>query len=111
MDEIVVYGAPWCGDCRRAQRVLDRHGARYRYVDVDEDPEAAREVVRINRGLRSIPTIIAKDPSYFNNGIKPSNLVAWKQGWNAVFALLVRGDGACCASGRTLHNHPCTGHR
>jgi glutaredoxin-like protein len=63
MNEIVVYGAPWCGDCKRAQRVLDRHGARYRWIDVDEDPEAAREVVRINRGLRTIPTILFPDGS------------------------------------------------
>jgi mycoredoxin len=63
MEEIVVYGAPWCGDCRRAQRVLDRHGAAYRYIDVDQDPEAAREVVRINRGRRTIPTILFPDGS------------------------------------------------
>ena len=70
MDEIVVYGAPWCGDCRRAQRVLDRHEARYRYIDVDEDPDAAREVIRINRGLRSIPTILFPDGSIM---VEPSD--------------------------------------
>lgn len=63
MDEIVVYAAPWCGDCRRAQRVLDRHGARYRYIDIDQDPAAALEVVRINHGLRTIPTILFPDGS------------------------------------------------
>jgi mycoredoxin len=60
-DEIVVYSTTWCADCRRAKRVLDRHGARYRWVDVDEDDAAADRVIRINRGLRVVPTILFPD--------------------------------------------------
>ena len=60
-DEIVVYSTTWCSDCRRAKRVLDRFGARYRWVDVDEDEAAADRVVRINRGLRVVPTILFPD--------------------------------------------------
>ena len=63
MAEITVYGAMWCGDCRRAKRVLDGHGARYRWIDVEEDPAAADRVRRINRGLRTIPTILFPDGS------------------------------------------------
>jgi mycoredoxin len=60
-DQIVVYSTEWCADCRRARRVLDRHGARYRWVDVDDDPEAADKVIRINHGLRVVPTILFPD--------------------------------------------------
>jgi mycoredoxin len=60
-DEIVVYSTAWCGDCRRAKRVLDRLGARYRWIDVDSDDAAADRVIRINRGLRVVPTILFPD--------------------------------------------------
>ena len=61
MSDITVYGAMWCGDCRRAKRVLDRHGAAYRWIDVEQDPDAADRVREINRGLRVIPTILFPD--------------------------------------------------
>ncbi len=61
LDEIVVYSTTTCSDCRRARRVLDRHGARYRWIDVDEDVAAAHRVLRINRGLRVVPTILFPD--------------------------------------------------
>jgi len=60
-DQIVVYSTSWCSDCRRAKRVLDRMGAQYRWIDVDEDEAAADRVVRINRGLRVVPTILFPD--------------------------------------------------
>ena len=46
-DEIVMYGADWCGDCRRAQRLLDGRGARYRYIDVEHDADAREEARRV----------------------------------------------------------------
>jgi mycoredoxin len=62
-DQIVVYSTEWCADCRRARGVLDRHGVRYHLIDVDEDQEAADRVVRINHGLRIVPTILFPDGS------------------------------------------------
>jgi mycoredoxin len=41
--------------------VLDRHGAPYRWIDVDEDHDAAEKVIRINHGLRAVPTILFPD--------------------------------------------------
>jgi mycoredoxin len=63
MEHITVYATSWCGDCHRAKRVLDRLGARYRWIDVDQDLEAAAEVIRINGGYRSVPTIVFPDGS------------------------------------------------
>ena len=69
-DHITVYATTWCGDCHRAKRVLDRHAAKYRWIDVDQDEEAAGEVLRINRGLRSVPTILFPDGSVL---VEPSD--------------------------------------
>ena len=70
MDEITVYAATWCGDCHRARKVLDRHGARYRWIDIEEDPDAAANVIRINDGLRTVPTILFPDGSVL---VEPSD--------------------------------------
>ena len=60
-DEIVMYGADWCGDCRRAQRLLDGRGARYRYIDIEHDTDARDEARRI--GGSSIPVIVMPNGS------------------------------------------------
>jgi mycoredoxin len=60
--EIVMYGADWCGDCRRAQRLLDGRGARYRYIDVEHDADARDEARRIG-GSTKIPVIVMPDGS------------------------------------------------
>lgn len=57
-----MYGAGWCGDCRRAQRLLDGRGARYRYIDVEHDAAAREEARRIGGSTR-IPVIVMPDGS------------------------------------------------
>jgi glutaredoxin len=58
MEEILVYYAPWCGDCRVAKRVFEQYQIQYRLVNIEDDAEARRRVQEINGGYRSIPTII-----------------------------------------------------
>jgi mycoredoxin len=53
---VTVYGAEWCGDCRRAKRVLEASGVPFRYVDLEADPAAQRLVD--DAGYRSIPVIV-----------------------------------------------------
>lgn len=67
---IIVYGANWCWDCRRARRFLDQHGIRYEWIDVSRDKDAEKRVEEINNGMRSIPTIIFPDRSIL---VEPSN--------------------------------------
>jgi mycoredoxin len=69
MEPITVYGTTWCGDCHRARQVLDRVGARYRWIDVEEDPRAEAEAIRLNHGNRRVPTIVFPDGSVL---IEPS---------------------------------------
>jgi mycoredoxin len=59
--EIVFYATPWCGDCHRARRIFASRGVAYRYVDIDQDAGAGELVMRLNGGMRSVPTIIFPD--------------------------------------------------
>lgn len=60
---LVVYGTAWCGDCYRSKRFLDRNGVPYTWVDIDQDAEGAKQVIEINQGRRSVPTIVFPDGS------------------------------------------------
>lgn len=69
-NEITVYGADWCPDCRRAKRILDEHQTTYHWVDIDRDRVGEKFVIQTNRGNRSIPTIVFGDGSIL---VEPSN--------------------------------------
>jgi ubiquinone/menaquinone biosynthesis C-methylase UbiE/glutaredoxin len=58
-----MYSTPWCGDCWRAKRWFTAHGIPYEEINIDRDPEAAAYVLRVNGGMRSVPTIILPDGS------------------------------------------------
>ena len=58
-----MYGTEWCSDCRLAKRVLKELDVSYDYVDIDQDAAAVQEVLRLNHGMRSVPTIIFPDGS------------------------------------------------
>ena len=57
MQEVKVCGADWCGDTRRALRLLDGRGVAYDYCNVDNDPQAAAWVLEQHGGKRKLPTI------------------------------------------------------
>src|SRR6266705_58019 len=58
---IKMYVTTWCGDCRMANRWFDAHGISYEYINIEEDDKAAEYVARVNRGYRSVPTIVFPD--------------------------------------------------
>jgi mycoredoxin len=60
---IRFYGAMWCGDTRRARNWFDKQQIQYEWIDIDKDEEAAELVKSLNKGFRSIPTIVFEDGS------------------------------------------------
>jgi thioredoxin reductase (NADPH) len=66
MNDILLYGADWCPDCRRAKTYLKENNIDFTFVDVDLDKEATAKVEAINNGKRIIPTVIIKGKSYTN---------------------------------------------
>jgi len=55
--KIVVYTTPWCGDCKAAMRFLEERGIAYEEVDIEQHPEAAELVMKLNDGMRKVPTL------------------------------------------------------
>jgi thioredoxin reductase (NADPH) len=58
MAEITLYGAPWCPDCKRSKKFLAEHRVPFNWVDIDDDPEGLRFVEELQKGGRTIPTIV-----------------------------------------------------
>ena len=54
---ITVFGADWCEDTRRSQRLLRRLHVPYHYLNIDEDLDALDRAKTLNHGLRRTPTI------------------------------------------------------
>jgi glutaredoxin len=69
-ERIVVYGASWCPDARRARRFFDEQGMEYAWIDIDEDSEARNFVRETNVGQIVIPVIVFPDQFVL---VEPSN--------------------------------------
>ena len=67
---ITMYGADWCGDCRRAKAWFDERDIAYDYVDLVNDPEQTERVLERNNGVKKIPVIVFPDDSHL---VEPSN--------------------------------------
>ena len=47
--DITMYGADWCGDCRRSKRVFEELDIQVNHIDVDADLSAAEKVIEIKQ--------------------------------------------------------------
>jgi glutaredoxin-like protein len=62
--DITMYGADWCGDCRRSKRLLEELDVQVNYIDVEVDESAAAKVREINGGAQSIPVLVFSDGTH-----------------------------------------------
>jgi len=62
--DITMYGADWCGDCRRSKRLFEELDVQVNHIDVEVDKSAAAMVVEINGGAQSIPVIVFSDGTH-----------------------------------------------
>lgn len=65
-----MYGADWCGDCRRAKAFFDERDIAYDYVDLVDNPDETERVLERNNGVKKIPVIVFADDSHL---VEPSN--------------------------------------
>ena len=69
-DKICVYGTSWCPDTNRSRKCLARLGIDYNWFDIDKDKDARALVEKVNKGNRSVPTIVFPDGSIL---VEPSD--------------------------------------
>jgi len=70
MADIKVYGAPWCPDCKRSKKFLAEHRVPYEWIDIDGDADGLRVVEELQKGGRTIPTIVFPDGTHL---LEPSD--------------------------------------
>jgi mycoredoxin len=69
-EQIRMYGTKWCPDCARAKQVIGRHNISYQFIDIEQDSAAADYVIKVNKGNKSVPTIVFPDGSVL---VEPTN--------------------------------------
>jgi len=92
VNEIVMYGADWCPDCRRAKSFLAEHGIEYEYRDTELDESAVEIVERLNNGKRVIPTFEILGRTYTN---PDNNTLASALGINPAGRVIMYGADWC----------------
>ena len=55
--EIIMYSTAWCGYCQRARNLLERKGAQFREIKVDEVPGERATMMQKSGGRRTVPQI------------------------------------------------------
>lgn len=54
---IVIYTTSWCPDCRAAKKFLQAKGLPYEEIDIEKNPDAAGIVMKLNNGMKKVPTL------------------------------------------------------
>ncbi len=62
-----MYSTPWCGYCHRLKGQLDREGITFEVVDIEQQPDAAEIVEKVNNGNQTVPTLVYADGSAMTN--------------------------------------------
>ena len=65
--QFTMYSTPWCGYCHRLKSQLDRAGIEFEVVDIEQQPEAANVVERVNSGNQTVPTLVFPDGTALTN--------------------------------------------
>lgn len=60
-DKIILYKTDWCGQSLIVQDYLINNGFHVELIDIDHDRTARDELIRINKGYASVPTLLFAD--------------------------------------------------
>lgn len=66
-EQFTMYTTPWCGYCKRLKSQLAREGITGAEVDIEEEPEAADFVMKVNGGNQTVPTVVFSDGAAMTN--------------------------------------------
>jgi mycoredoxin len=67
MSALTMYSTPWCGYCHRLKGQLNRAGIEFTEIDIEQVPDAAKLVEKINNGNQTVPTVVFADGTAMTN--------------------------------------------
>ncbi|WP_175412209.1 mycoredoxin [Streptomyces sp. TRM64462] len=76
---VTMYSTTWCGYCRRLKSQLDREGIAYTEVNIEQDPESAAFVEKVNNGNQTVPTVLVTPNSGAENVVMTNPSLAQVQ--------------------------------
>ncbi|MDI6719128.1 MAG: FAD-dependent oxidoreductase [Methanomicrobiales archaeon] len=92
MPGVRIYSTKNCPYCRMVKAFLDKYGIAYRDVDVGEDREAAREMVRLT-GQYSVPVTVVGDQAIIGFDVARLNAIFGTVRTDAVYDVMILGAG------------------
>ena len=96
MPRVTMYTTRWCGDCTITKNFLDKFGIPFEEIDIENDPQAAEYVMRVNDGRRSVPTLVVDGDAVSLSGFSRQKFDAFvaKHGLRAAGERAERSGGA-----------------
>jgi mycoredoxin len=67
MAAFTMYSTPWCGYCHRLKGQLKRAGIEFAEIDIEQQPDAAKIVEKVNNGNQTVPTLVFPDGTAMTN--------------------------------------------
>ena len=64
---MIMYSTPWCGYCKRLKAQFGREGIAFEEINIEDHPDAAALVEKVNGGNQTVPTIVFADGSALTN--------------------------------------------
>ena len=61
LDDITLYVSNWCSHSRSVERFLEQNSVPVHKIKIDGDNEARAELIEINEGYASVPTLVFPD--------------------------------------------------
>ena len=62
-NNVILYTSRWCAHSKGVERLLDNNGIRVHKINIDGNGEARQELIELNGGYASVPTLVFPDGS------------------------------------------------
>ena len=63
-ESVTLYSKPGCVQCRATQRMFDKEGVYYNYVDLSESPEALKRIKAL--GYLAAPVVYVDEDTHWS---------------------------------------------
>jgi mycoredoxin len=72
-----MYSTTWCGDCQVTKTFLKKLSIPFEEINIEEHPDAANYVMKVNNGKRSVPTLVVNGEATSLSGFSRTKFEAF----------------------------------